>query len=1005
MSDHRQAEKPLAIGERRLHARTPVTPQAFVKFGANNYGFVFNISENGLVFAPTGTLTLAVGAVAKMRFQLPDSKEWIETSGEVAWIAESQKEAGVRFVDLMEDTRAKIRNWISQEPVRPDLPSTHDTVRNAIAASQPSTPGAVPEDKILKSIFADPGLFLVGSKSARPKPAVQPPPVVADELPQATSAAPVPERRSQPRRRVLSLEYLDLGDSNGGIILNLGEDGMYIQAVTSLSPDRIPNLSFKIPESGYQVETSGNIVWVGESRKDAGIQFDNLPEEARLKIREWVAVEFPSRQDLRQPQQAGPGQSVLKPAADTRKQDRLVEMPPAAVLKSPHSSGSQTAQISNQKPDFVSKIPADGVAPPSAQSPKDISVAPASPKEPDSAAKSPVANVPPRIVQKSADVPVNNISPRQAELPGKSSNCGVNATPTAVQKPVDARSPASTIQKPSQAAQPNTDVARLGADKEKIVTPAASSATPEVQNRPAAKPVAPSVPPDSGTMNLPARTDDRKIAAREISATASDLPDWPIAESLGVNAAADRPNSREGIAREAIMQAEDSQEIAAQDASSASVSESFVSTRSLNWKNLAAAILVVVLISFAAGWIAAGPSGRKQILDKFVSQQSDSSQPPENPGATSAQTDAPVPGAGLPQTNAATASPEQTANPTATQPASQTPPPNSTQPVLPASQTSANIATPPALHTNTSSPQPGSQSSYANTASSPTQHATTVSSQPASQTPRPTVANTGNVASSAPEKSAAAKRAATPSSAAPPSVFANNTAPSTNNPSLAASNAAGASSNKPSLAVNNAAPPNIAPRDPHTSQPNSIISSPASNSSSTSNAAQPPPAQPNAAVTSASSNAPSSVAKTAPPPAPANASSPAPTAATEVVKATVSVNASPFPSIRVPPELKSQISKQGASLQIGQLISRVEPTYPEDAQHQRIEGVVKLHAIIARDGTIQDIDQMSGPPLLVAAAANAVRQWRYKPTSLDGQPVEATESITVTFRLQSTHAN
>ncbi len=94
MSDHRQAEKPLAIGERRLHTRTPVTPQAFVKFGANNYGFVFNISENGLVFAPTGTLTLAVGAVAKMRFQLPDSKEWIETSGEVAWIAESQREAG-----------------------------------------------------------------------------------------------------------------------------------------------------------------------------------------------------------------------------------------------------------------------------------------------------------------------------------------------------------------------------------------------------------------------------------------------------------------------------------------------------------------------------------------------------------------------------------------------------------------------------------------------------------------------------------------------------------------------------------------------------------------------------------------------------------------------------------------------------------------------------------------------------------------------------------------------
>ena len=138
-------------------------------------------------------------------------------------------------------------------------------------------------------------------------------------------------------------------------------------------------------------------------------------------------------------------------------------------------------------------------------------------------------------------------------------------------------------------------------------------------------------------------------------------------------------------------------------------------------------------------------------------------------------------------------------------------------------------------------------------------------------------------------------------------------------------------------------------------------------------------------------------------------SSPAPLAKpaepAEVVKGTVTVSASPFPSIRVPPEMKSQISKQGASLQMGQLISRVEPVYPEDAERQRIEGVVKLHMIIDRDGKIQDVDKMTGPPLLVAAAANAVRQWRYKPTSLGGQPVEAGVDVTVTFRLQITHPN
>jgi TonB family protein len=923
MSDHRQGEKPLAIGERRLHTRTSVTPQAFVKFGANNYGFVFNISENGLVFAPTGTLTLAVGAVAKMRFQLPDSKEWIETSGEVAWIAESQKEAGVRFVDLREDTRVKIRNWISQEPLRPNPSQAQDAVRNAIAASQPNTPGAVPENKILKSIFADPGLFLVGSKSARAKPAGQPPPAVVNEPPQAASAAPVPERRSQPRRRVLSLEYLDLGDSNGGIILNLGEDGMYIQAVASLSPDHISNLSFKIPESGYEVETSGNIVWVGESRKDAGIQFDNLPEESRLKIREWVAAEFPSRQDFRQPRQtADPGQSVAKPAPEARKQDRLVEMPPAAVLKSPsNSSGPPAAQISDQKPDFVSKFPVAEVAPPSVQNSKDISVDYASPKQPDLAAKSPVASVPPRVVQKPQDAPVNNVSPQQTVSSGKPSNRGANGTPTVVQQPTGALSSASTIQKPSSVAPPSMDVARPGAEEKQLVTPAASSST-QIKNPFSARPVAPHASPNSGAVNVPARQNDRRNEPRETSATALDHSERPIAESPAVNFAPDRINSRKDIEPRVGAQAEDSVEIAAEATSLTVSAESSATSQSLNWKNLAAAILVVVLLSFAAGWIAAGPTGRKQILDKFVSQQSDSSQPPENPGATSAQTDAPVPGAGLPQTNVATASAEQTINPTA-----------ATQPLLTASQTS-----------------------------------------------RPPVAGTADVASSGPEKSAGAKHDIVP-------------APNATNSSL--SNASNSSTISSS----------VSPRESRRSQPNSINSSPASISSSASNTAQPQPAQPTAAAPSATPNPTSSVEKTAPPPASANASSSTPNPAAEVVKATVSVNASPFPSIRIPPELKSQISKQGASLQIGQLISRVEPTYPEDAQHQRIEGVVKLRAIIARDGSVQDVDQMSGPPLLVAAAANTVRQWRYKPTSLDGQPIEATESITITFRLQSTRTN
>jgi TonB family protein len=111
----------------------------------------------------------------------------------------------------------------------------------------------------------------------------------------------------------------------------------------------------------------------------------------------------------------------------------------------------------------------------------------------------------------------------------------------------------------------------------------------------------------------------------------------------------------------------------------------------------------------------------------------------------------------------------------------------------------------------------------------------------------------------------------------------------------------------------------------------------------------------------------------------------------------VSVSFNTYPSIRVPPELKSQAS--GARLQIGSLISRVDPIYPEDSELQRIEGTVKLHAIIGRDGAVQSAEVISGPPLLVPAAVSAIRQWRYKPTLLGDQPIETGEDITIVFQL------
>jgi periplasmic protein TonB len=79
----------------------------------------------------------------------------------------------------------------------------------------------------------------------------------------------------------------------------------------------------------------------------------------------------------------------------------------------------------------------------------------------------------------------------------------------------------------------------------------------------------------------------------------------------------------------------------------------------------------------------------------------------------------------------------------------------------------------------------------------------------------------------------------------------------------------------------------------------------------------------------------------------------------------------------------------------GELLHRVEPTYP---RFLTFGGEVRLHAIIAKDGTIQSLSVLSGHPLLASAALDAVRQWRYRPYLLNGEPVEVETFITVNFR-------
>ena len=112
----------------------------------------------------------------------------------------------------------------------------------------------------------------------------------------------------------------------------------------------------------------------------------------------------------------------------------------------------------------------------------------------------------------------------------------------------------------------------------------------------------------------------------------------------------------------------------------------------------------------------------------------------------------------------------------------------------------------------------------------------------------------------------------------------------------------------------------------------------------------------------------------------------------------------PVPTAAPPPphlvEKKAMPRIQvGGIVQSAKLLRQAKPVYPELAKKARIQGVVKLHALISKGGTIEDLKVVSGHPLLVPSALEAVKQWVYQPTLLDGETVGVETEIDVNFIL------
>jgi protein TonB len=109
----------------------------------------------------------------------------------------------------------------------------------------------------------------------------------------------------------------------------------------------------------------------------------------------------------------------------------------------------------------------------------------------------------------------------------------------------------------------------------------------------------------------------------------------------------------------------------------------------------------------------------------------------------------------------------------------------------------------------------------------------------------------------------------------------------------------------------------------------------------------------------------------------------------------------PKPVAPPPPPKPLGPQKVGGNVQASKIITQVKPVYPPLAKMARQQGTVKLEAMISKEGNIENLTVISGPPLLIPAAIEAVKQWKYKPTILNEEAVEVQTTIDVNFSLSN----
>jgi periplasmic protein TonB len=984
------------MANRRIHPRQRVNSLAYVDLGPANGGLVRDVSEGGL--ALTAAANLVRDVLLPMRFQLSKFDDWIEAYGRVVWVGQSGKEAGLRFEQLPEAELQKIKNWISitqgvnERTTRED--ETADTVSDPKQAEPAHEQVAAPalakdSDRVERQQAPETGVLPPSGEPAAeftmPISGVEPPKDERDasnmpEQPEGTSRKG--ERRSHARQTVGSLEYVDLGPANGGMLLNLSEGGLALTAAVKLvGGERPRRIRFHLPNLQNPIEARGRIVWLSESKKKAGIRFEELSADVLQNINKWISAEQSGNKEREQ--DTAPTEKTFGTTGPLKPTEPLEE-PVVAPALAKDSDGVERQQA-----------PETGVPQPSAEPVPEFTM------------------------------PISDVEPLKDERDASNMTRQMEGTSRKCERRAQARQPVGSLEYVDLGPANGGMLLNLG-EGGLALTAAVEliwGELPRIRFRLRNHPI-------EARGRIVWLSESKKEAGVRFDELSADVPqkirNWISTQQCG------HKQSREGAAQDgrtfeyltkpsvgpapALLAARKGQDSAHWRSMER---RAVAGVRQRSRARSAAVLALVALVSFGTGMVierrfrGSGSSERIQMKPKKVTtnrdgggtdgeslealaarlgQQLDRVQKKLNEDTYQAQ-QAQIPKAG------------KAGEFRTSEEAQQGPARDGLLGAAPAQKARSGAK----ISSETSIP---SASSVLPTLIP--ESAVAKRTSPASER---TADEQAAIAKNKERKDGSLLYGRTrPDAVSAPPIVANNTSPAA---SARVSVADQTKALRPEHAVVQPEIAGAARRDGTStvSQPAAVVStdnkinlgpsstSPAKAASPERSAAQPEIAgaarrdgtsiapQP-ASVVSAndqknlvplSTNAPTNSAL---PPG------------SESASGSIVITMPPFPSIRIPPQLKSQPPRLGMSVQIGQLASRIEPAYPPEAIRKRMEGTVKLHATIGRDGAVQSV-VATGPPLLADAAMSAVRQWRYRPTLLGGQAIEADEDIIVVFRLSA----